>query len=122
MRNFLTGAIAGIALGTAFVGSASAAHMPNDPQSTGGNLAMQDELQRDDSQNWLHRAPLGELVTPSSSLPSTADSTANAGLSLHPALTGSPTDRQVWLRTICSKGQASIRGSVSHFTLEFGAR
>lgn len=74
MRNFIMGTIATIALATAFVGSASAANMPN-YQPTGRNLAMQDELQRDDSQNWLHRAPLGELVTPSSSTSSTAQAT-----------------------------------------------
>ena len=82
MRNFLTGAIASIALATAFIGSASAATMPND-QPTRSNLAMQDELQRDDSQNWLHRAPVGELVTPSSATSSTAQNASPSYGSSH---------------------------------------
>lgn len=72
MRNLLSGAIASIALATLFVGSVSAANMPHDP-STAGNLALQDEMQRDASQNVLRRAPLGELVTPGDSTQATAD-------------------------------------------------
>lgn len=66
MRNLLSGAIAGIALATLFVGAASAANMPND-QSSSTNIATQDEMQRDNAQNPLRRSPLGELVTPSNS-------------------------------------------------------
>ena len=69
MRNLLSAAIASIALATVFVGSASAAT----DQPTAGNLAMQDELQRDATQNVLHRAPLGELVTPADSTQASAD-------------------------------------------------
>jgi hypothetical protein len=71
MRNLLTGVLASVALLTLSIGSASAASTTPDNgyQQISLNPATRAELQRDDTQSWLHRAPLGVLVSPGDNTP-----------------------------------------------------
>ena len=63
MRKLLTTAFAGLALTTAFVGSASAAYFDYTPHLN--NQAEQDQMERDEAEKRpLHQNPLGALVSP----------------------------------------------------------
>ncbi len=71
MRNLLTGVFASVALAALFVSPASAASTTPDNgyQQISLNPATRAELQRDDTQSWLHRAPLGVVVAPGDETP-----------------------------------------------------
>ena len=65
MRKLLTTAFAGLALTTAFVGSASASDIWADYTPHLNNQALQDQMDRDAAEKRpLHKDPLGALVSP----------------------------------------------------------